>query len=994
MKRTSFALLLFLRTAAVDGRQETVLCGSYPERWKEELHLNRQSARLRRQAAPESVARITPFSVARDIGNLAVLEDSDGVVARRNDFNLDRKSITFTPATASAARYRFQVADASYDAQAASDGAPLTGLDDDDTREQRLPFSFPFFGITYTRVFVNSDGNVSFNAGDTAISERSLGRLTAGPPRIAPLFRDLDPSLAPNSVRVLAEPSRFVVTWIDVPEYQPTGFGITQTFQLRLYPGGRIEFAYQRITTRTAVVGIAPGGVLGASAVISFLAGSSQEFPAAVAERFTSVEEIDIVLAAQRFYETHEDAYDYLVIFNNLGIAASPGAVAFEVTVRNQRTGYGDSIVDIGREFGSPRRLQAMLNLGPIGQYPRDPDAVVPSRSLSRDTPLTILGHEAGHLFLAFASVRDAADPGARPMLGRQTAHWNFAFNSEASLLEGNRIRDNGPQATPRFTTVATVEGYSPLDQYLMGLRAPEDVPPLFLVENPTTTAGSRQPQAGISFDGRRRDILIEELIRAEGRRTPDHTVAQRRFRLGFLLVTAAGVEPTSDQISQVETYRAAFEGFFQRATERRATADNSLKRALRLSTFPAAGVLEGRSMTASLSVARAVAAPLTVRLRTQSGAIAVASALTVPAGASRATFEVRGIRSGVDDLIAEPADSLYDTAETRVHVLGSVNALRLVAVSGDRQPAAGTVLADPLVFRLVDVNDLPYPGLRLTASVTAGGSLDASAAVTDEDGQVRFRWTPAPGPLNELRVTVEGTNPPVTLSAVAVGRPMVAEGGVVDAASFGAALAPGSIVSVFGFNLAAGSPPVASLPPQDRVAGAQVLVDGRPSPQYYTSDRQINFLIPANTMTGEVEIVVTNVMGTTAPVRVSLLAAAPGIFFDPSSGAGAVLLAGTGRTSFEQPASAGDILEIYCTGLGAVRPSTIPGLQETVMAPRVLLGGQAAEVLFSGVAPGVAGLLYQVNARVPPGVAPGDQLVTLEAGGRASNAVRVRIRP
>jgi len=30
-------------------------------------------------------------------------------------------------------------------------------------------------------------------------------------------------------------------------------------------------------------------------------------------------------------------------------------------------------------------------------------------------------------------------------MLGTQLAHWAFTFNSEASLLEGNRIRDNGP---------------------------------------------------------------------------------------------------------------------------------------------------------------------------------------------------------------------------------------------------------------------------------------------------------------------------------------------------------------------------------------------------------------------------------------------------------------------------------------------------------------------------------------------------------------------
>ena len=69
-------------------------------------------------------------------------------------------------------------------------------------------------------------------------------------------------------------------------------------------------------------------------------------------------------------------------------------------------------------------------------------------------------------------------------MLGYQSAHWNFLFNSEASLLEGNRIQDNGAGVSPRFQTTATVEGYSPLDQYLMGFRSAQDVPPTFYVAN------------------------------------------------------------------------------------------------------------------------------------------------------------------------------------------------------------------------------------------------------------------------------------------------------------------------------------------------------------------------------------------------------------------------------------------------------------------------------------------------------------------------------
>ena len=61
------------------------------------------------------------------------------------------------------------------------------------------------------------------------MTDRSLGRMTAGPPRIAGLFMDLDPSQIRNSVRVLAEPERFVVSWSGVPEYQDFGNGLPET---------------------------------------------------------------------------------------------------------------------------------------------------------------------------------------------------------------------------------------------------------------------------------------------------------------------------------------------------------------------------------------------------------------------------------------------------------------------------------------------------------------------------------------------------------------------------------------------------------------------------------------------------------------------------------------------------------------------------------------------------------------------------------------------
>ena len=68
--------------------------------------------------------------------------------------------------------------------------------------------------------------------------------MTSGPPRIAGLFRDLDPSRSSKGVYVLSEGGRFVVSWVQVPEFEEVGVGVPLTFQIRLFPDGKIEFAY------------------------------------------------------------------------------------------------------------------------------------------------------------------------------------------------------------------------------------------------------------------------------------------------------------------------------------------------------------------------------------------------------------------------------------------------------------------------------------------------------------------------------------------------------------------------------------------------------------------------------------------------------------------------------------------------------------------------------------------------------------------------------
>ncbi len=969
----------------LQARQDPSICGTHGVTWQEELHLHRQSTRA---LAASGRLRTMAAPVARDVGNIAILDDSSGVVAHPNVFNLDGKTIVFNPTKPAASAYQFQVEGQTFDSAAATGGTPLAGIGDDDFRLVTLPFTFAFFGGAYTQVYINSDGNVTFGSPDAATASRSLGRFTAGPPRIAPLFRDLDPTRAPTGLRVLSAADRVVISWVAVPDYSAGGSAEPSTFQLRLFPGGRIEMAWSGIAGGSAVVGIAPGKLQGGASILSLAGGSSEEFFGAIGESFGSTDQIDIVRAAQRFYEAHEDAYDYLVFYNTVKVPARDSAIALEVTVRNSRTGYGDELVSVGDQYGSPRRLQAVVNMGPVDQYATDVHAPVPRRSSTGDTALSVIGHEFGHLFLAFASIRDPFNADARPMLGFQGAHWNFNFNSEASLLEGNRILDRGPAASPRFETIATVEGYAPLDQYLMGFRAKEEVPPTFLVQN---SGPSRLPQVGVQFDGTRRDIGIDEIIAIEGRRTPDDTVSQRTFRAAFVLIVAAGTEPDPAVVEQVETYRREFVNYFRDAASSRATVETTLQRSLALSAWPAAGVVVGDSATASVKLARPAESDVTVRLTPEGAAIQVPNAVRIPAGQQQAAFSIRGNSPAVSMLTAS-IDDAYETQTAKIQVLANPQSLKTIVVSGDNQVASGgAALGEPVVLRVVDQNQLPYAGRRVVLSASAGGQVEPAAAVSDENGEVSVRWTPSSNPLNELYAAVDGSAA-VPATVTALGPPSIWDNGIVNAASFAAGIAPNTLGTIFGANLGAGANGLAA-GLADSLFGVQLLLNGTPAPLVYVSNRQINFLAPQNLpQSGEVEIKVVTPLGTSAAKRLTLQPLLPGIFYNPPTGFGAILISGTANTTFERPAERGDYLEIYATGLGPIRSSTTVGPQLTVATPNVFLAGQPVAVQYSGLAPGFLGL-YQVNVQVPASAPSGDLPLYFVIGGQKSNEVRVRVR-
>jgi hypothetical protein len=318
------------------------------------------------------------------------------------------------------------------------------------------------------------------------------------------------------------------------------------------------------------VVGVAPGTERGGVTGGDLSSAAALVGPAALAESFRDSDTLDTAAVARKFYATHPDDYQQLIVYTSRRVIES-GTFAFELTVRSTERGIGQPPSDRGAEFGSAARLESFVDMDAWSKYRDDLERAF----LGEDSTLSVLAHEVGHRFLAHARYVDAGAT-LGDLLGRQDAHWSFFMHSSGSHLEGNDIEDLGGG---RFRTRAASQRYGPLDQYLMGLRPPEEVPPFFVVRNPTEIAvdPARDPQRDVLFSGVRKDVTVGDVIAALGPREPPAGAAREPFRQAFVYVN---LEPTPDPeaLARVEKIRAAWPAFFERSTEGRGRVVNMLR--------------------------------------------------------------------------------------------------------------------------------------------------------------------------------------------------------------------------------------------------------------------------------------------------------------------------------------------------------------------------------------------------------------------------------
>ncbi len=124
---------------------------------------------------------------------------------------------------------------------------------DDTATAVPLARPFSFQGQSWNSLFVNSNGNLTFGTGSTDFGE-SVFDLVKGPPRIAPLWDDLDA----RSGLVIAEPGSFSTSihYVSVPEFFSDS---PNYFSVHLLPLGTIRIEYGPTARSDSLVGITEG---------------------------------------------------------------------------------------------------------------------------------------------------------------------------------------------------------------------------------------------------------------------------------------------------------------------------------------------------------------------------------------------------------------------------------------------------------------------------------------------------------------------------------------------------------------------------------------------------------------------------------------------------------------------------------------------------------------------------------------------------------------
>ena len=247
-------------------------------------------------------------------------------------------------------------------------------------------------------------------------------------------------------------------------------------------------------------------------------AGPTAGGAGAVGERFAEQASSIPSRSRSKFYATHPDNYDQLVIWTDTAVIQRRVRLRDDGRQRDPRHRHRTSTTRRATS-AAPAGCAAWSVMDWLGKYPDDPT----QKFLGENNTLSVLGQEVGHRWLAFLEFRDhtgsafggaaRARPGALELLlrlrrvgdGRQRHRGSRRRivpddRRGAAIQPARSVRDGARSASRTCRRSSTSRARST-----------------------SCRTGPRRiaPRVGVTFNGTRRDVLIDDVIAIEGPRIP-----------------------------------------------------------------------------------------------------------------------------------------------------------------------------------------------------------------------------------------------------------------------------------------------------------------------------------------------------------------------------------------------------------------------------------------------------------------------------------------
>ena len=366
------------------------------------------------------------------------------------------------------------------------------------------------------------------------------------------------------------------------------------------------------------------------------------------------------------------------------------------------------------------------------------------------------------------------------------------------------------------------------------------------------------------------------------------------------------------------------------------------------------------------------------------------------------------------------------------IYLVGDGVPYNVMVLSGGGGGAPGAD-AGAAIINLVDQYGVPVSGSSVSFTVSprrsatvqsvpgepACNPASSSSAVTcntDSYGNAYAEVILGPSASSQPTITATADGVPIEIGYSILVPPAITSAGVVDVTNSVAPVAPGSYVSIYGSNLVdptellnmtgdtATPLPGGALPlsldyttVSFDVPSAGLSVPGY---MYFVSPGQIDLWVPwelQNQSSAQVKVTVDEALFGNV-VTIPLSNYAPSLF---QYGASLVIAQDQNYQliTSSNPVPGGGVATLYANGLGPVTnppasgdPALVNPLSRTTTMPVVMIGGQPAQVIFSGLSPGSAGL-YQIDVTIPSGLTPGSQPLTVAIGGQTSKSVNIFVK-